>query len=63
MYWRSRAANPVNGWYFQQAQMSVRVDEWVVFGIGLTTIDAFGAMVSDATGREPGWVAVDEPDS
>jgi len=60
MYWRSRTANPVNGWYFQQAQMSVRVDEWVVFGIGVADIDAFGAMVSDAKDREPGWMSADE---
>ena len=63
MYWRSRMANPVNGWYFQQAQMSVRVDEWVVFGIGVADIDAFGPMVSDAKNREPGWVSAGEEGS
>lgn len=62
MYWRSRAANPVNAWYFQQAQMSCRIDEWVVFAIGLSSTAEFAALIEDARQREPGWVIESESD-
>ncbi len=55
MYWRSRAANPINAWYFQQAQMSCRADEWVVFAIGVDHLSDFEVLVGDARVREPGW--------
>jgi acetylglutamate kinase len=56
MYWRSRASNPINPWYHQQAQMSCRVGEWVVFAIGLDDFRSFEPLVSDAQGRKPGWL-------
>lgn len=56
MYWRSRAANPINAWYFQQAEMSCRADEWVVFAIGVDRLSEFEVLVADARAREPGWV-------
>ena len=60
MYWRSRASNPINAWYHQQAQMSCRLGEWVVFGIGLEGLGAFEALVSDAEQREPGWLPLSD---
>lgn len=59
MYWRSRAANPINAWYFQQAEMSCRADEWVVFAIGIDRLSEFEVLVDDARAREPGWVSQD----
>eukprot|EP00026_Physarum_polycephalum_P002341 Phypoly_transcript_02347.p1 GENE.Phypoly_transcript_02347~~Phypoly_transcript_02347.p1 ORF type:complete len:403 (+),score=81.59 Phypoly_transcript_02347:1596-2804(+) len=36
MYWRSRATNPVNAWYFTRSQGHVRRDsEWLVFWYGI----------------------------
>jgi acetylglutamate kinase len=35
LFWRSRTANPINGWYFAKASGAVRGDEWVVFWTGL----------------------------
>jgi len=61
MYWRSRAANSVNPWYFQQAQVSCRVDEWVIFAIGLDALSQFEALVEDASARDPGWLVDDPP--
>ena len=56
MYWRSRVTNPINAWYHQQAEMSYRSGEWVIFAIGLDDWSAFGSLVKDAEAREPGWV-------
>lgn len=35
LYWRSRTANPINSWYFHNAQGSYATKEWVVFWYGL----------------------------
>ncbi len=37
LFWRSRAGNPFNAWYFKKADGSWRHEQWVVFwyGIGL----------------------------
>ena len=59
MYWRSRVHNPVNGWYFQQAQMSARGAEWVVFAIGVDSGERFDRLVNDAQHRHSGWVSTD----
>jgi len=34
LYWRARADNPINAWYFKQADVCLRHDDWLVFGIG-----------------------------
>lgn len=57
MYWRSRVSNPINAWYHQQAEMSYRAGEWVIFAIGLDDWSAFGPLVIDAQARDPGWVS------
>jgi acetylglutamate kinase len=59
MYWRSRAHNPINGWYFQQSQMSVRGAQWVVFAIGVDSGVQFERWATDAQARCSGWTAVD----
>lgn len=48
LFWRSRAANPINSWYFQQADGSARRGSWVVFWYGLTNWAAIEAAVSRA---------------
>ncbi|APR74968.1 Acetylglutamate kinase [Minicystis rosea] len=35
LFWRSRAENEINPWYFQQAQGSYRAGRWTVFWYGL----------------------------
>ena len=42
LFWRSRTANPINGWYFQQAEGSYARGDWTVFWYGLG--DDFEAM-------------------
>lgn len=42
LYWRARADNPINAWYFRQADACIRQDDWLVFGIGfddMSTLD------------------------
>ncbi len=36
LFWRARAANPVNGWYAQNADGLYKTDEWWVFWCGMT---------------------------
>ncbi|MBM4373889.1 MAG: acetylglutamate kinase [Deltaproteobacteria bacterium] len=35
VFWRSQTVNPVNGWYFQQADGSYRTPKWTVFWYGM----------------------------
>ena len=35
LYWRSRTANPINSWYFHNAQGSYATKDWIVFWYGL----------------------------
>ncbi|WP_395377251.1 acetylglutamate kinase [Marinicella sp. W31] len=35
LYWRSRANNSINGWYFQQADVSYKHRNWVGFSYGI----------------------------
>ncbi|MGD9020414.1 MAG: acetylglutamate kinase [Lysobacterales bacterium] len=56
LYWRSRYANPVTPWYFQQADSSNRSGEWVVFTIGIAEAARREDCVADALSRDPGWV-------
>ena len=39
LFWRSRSGNPINTWYFQQAQGSFRDDKWVVFWYGMDSYE------------------------
>jgi acetylglutamate kinase len=39
LFWRSRVENPINGWYFDEAQGSFRQGPWVVFWYGMDSFD------------------------
>lgn len=39
LFWRSRVENPINGWYFDEAQGSFRQGRWVVFWYGMDDFD------------------------
>ena len=58
LYWRSRNANPVTPWYFQQADSSNRAGQWVVFSIGIEDAAQRERCVEDALKRDSGWVSV-----
>jgi acetylglutamate kinase len=36
LFWRSRAANPINTWYAQNADGLYKTDKWWVFWCGMT---------------------------
>jgi acetylglutamate kinase len=55
MYWRAKAANPVTGWYFQQADTAERIGQWVVFTIGVENALLREQVVADAVARDSGW--------
>jgi acetylglutamate kinase len=48
LYWRSRADNEINPWYFQQAQGSYRAGRWTVFWYGLEGFAEVEACVTHA---------------
>jgi bifunctional N-acetylglutamate synthase/kinase len=61
LFWRSRADNEINPWYFQQAQGSYRAGRWTVFWYGLSSFDEIRACIDHAlalpaTLREHGTV-------
>jgi acetylglutamate kinase len=56
LYWRSRNANPITGWYFQQADSSERHGPWVVFTNGIDDYRQRERAVRDALARDSGWV-------
>ena len=56
LYWRSRTANPINGWYFQQADTTHRDGHWVVFCMGVADAELETRLVRDALARDAGWV-------
>ncbi len=39
LFWRSRVENPINGWYFDEAQGSYRSGRWVVFWYGMDNFE------------------------
>jgi acetylglutamate kinase len=55
LYWRSRNANPITGWYFQQAESSERRGPWVVFTNGIEDYRQRERVVRDALVRDSGW--------
>lgn len=55
LYWRARSANPISGWYFQQAHTSHRQGEWIVYTIGIEDYATLERLVRDACQRDPGW--------
>ncbi len=48
LFWRSRADNPINGWYFDHADGSHKTDRWTVFWYGLDGFDEIRASVERA---------------
>jgi acetylglutamate kinase len=48
LFWRARSGNPINLWYFQQAQGSYRSGEWVVFWYGMESYDEIRRCVERA---------------
>ncbi len=55
LYWRARAANPIAGWYLQQAHASFRRGEWIVHVIGVEDFRLLERLVEDARSRDSGW--------
>ncbi|MCF6226373.1 MAG: acetylglutamate kinase [Xanthomonadales bacterium] len=56
LYWRSRRANPVNNWYFQQAGFTAKNDTWVGFAYGMSSVVSAANCLEDAFSREDGWL-------
>ena len=48
LFWRSRVENPINSWYFEEAQGSYRHDDWVVFWYGMDSFDEMKRCVDRA---------------
>lgn len=55
LYWRSRASNPIAGWYLQQAHASFRRGAWIVHVIGVESFELLERLVEDAHARDSGW--------
>ncbi len=62
LYWRSRRSNPINSWYFQQAEFSARNNLWIGFAYGLPDYLSAVECFEDAFEREDGWLALDAPE-
>ncbi|MCF6264712.1 MAG: acetylglutamate kinase [Xanthomonadales bacterium] len=58
LYWRSRRANPVNNWYFQQAECTAKNETWVGFAYGLPDVTSAAVCIEDAFAREDGWLPI-----
>jgi len=58
LYWRSREGNPLNTWYFKQADGAWRQGEWVVFWLGLDSAAEIAACREYAVSMPP---TVEEP--
>ncbi len=57
LYWRSRANNPINSWYFRRAQTAHTQGRWVVFTTGISDFELLGALRQEALTRDSGWAA------
>ncbi|GAB4169830.1 MAG: acetylglutamate kinase [Wenzhouxiangellaceae bacterium] len=55
LYWRARVANPIAGWYFQQAECSFRRNGWVVYCNGARDFATLERVIADALARDSGW--------
>ncbi len=60
LFWRSRAKNPINSWYFRQADGTFRSGDWVVFWYGIEEYDAMRACVEYALSLPESLVAREE---
>jgi len=57
LVWRSRAENPVNGWYLQRADGMKRDGQWVVYWRGLESNELIDQAIGHALGVEPSFSA------
>lgn len=48
LFWRSRVENPINPWYFEEAEGSFRQGRWNVFWYGLDSFDEIKTCVDAA---------------
>ncbi len=62
LYWRSRAANPVTRWYFEQADTAFSEDQWVAFSIGIRDFGQLERCKVDSLQRAESWVEEAEHD-
>jgi acetylglutamate kinase len=53
LFWRSRADNEINPWYFQQADGSHKSGRWTVFWYGLSGFDEIRACIDHALALPP----------
>jgi acetylglutamate kinase len=56
LYWRSRTDNPVNQWYFEQAETSYTEKVWVAFSRGLHDFEKIRRCKVDSLARPVSWV-------
>ncbi len=57
LFWRSRRGNPVDDFYFQNADGASKDAEWTVFWYGIDAWDDVGRAVAHALGRRPTFLA------
>lgn len=57
LFWRSRADNPINTWYFQQADGAIRGEDWTVFWYGFEETDRIEQCVVHARSLKASMVA------
>ena len=55
LYWRSRADNPVTGWYYEQADSSFARGNWVAFSRGLEDFGQIHRCIDDSIARPESW--------
>ncbi len=53
LFWRAARDNPINGWYFANADGAVRNQSWVVFWYGLSSFDQIRDCVERALALPP----------
>ncbi|MBL4661021.1 MAG: acetylglutamate kinase [Alcanivoracaceae bacterium] len=55
IYWRSRADNQINSWYYKQADCSHKKGSWIVFSCGMNLQDSMSCMDKGAH-YEDSWL-------
>ena len=56
LFWRSKRTNPINGWYFQQADGSYQAGEWTVFWYGLESFEQMRDCVERALAMQATFI-------
>jgi bifunctional N-acetylglutamate synthase/kinase len=57
LYWRARANNPINAWYFKQADACLRKGNWLVYGIGFDDMNSLDQAARRAVAMPESWMA------